>query len=49
MLLLHMIMQQVTKDKVETDLHSYWMGFKRKKKRKKKKKKDSHIPIECPF
>lgn len=49
MLLLHMIMQQVTKDKVETDLHSYWMGFKRKKKRKKKKKKTVTFQLNAPF
>lgn len=34
MLLLHVTKKQMTKDKVETDLHSYWMAFKRKEKKK---------------
>lgn len=35
MLLLNMIKKQMTKDKEETDLHSYWMAFKNFKKEKK--------------
>lgn len=46
MLLLNMIKKQMTKDKEETDLHSYWMAFKNFKK--EKKKDTFNAPFRCP-